>query len=121
MIPNGTNIKNESESKVRSADSSLTQLLMFNTKKRGRKDSHAMRHNLDRECALPLYIGLKIHNKTRKRELVDIMYERGLYVSYDRLLNVSTDEANQVITIYEQEGVVCVLLHSKMDCSLLEI
>ena len=35
------------------------------------------------------------------------MYERRLSVSYDRLLNVSTDEANWVITSYKQEGVVC--------------
>ena len=62
---------------------------------------------LSREPALPLYIGLLIHNKTRKRGLIDTLFEKGLSVSYDRVLQLSTNEANKCIDRYEQEGVVC--------------
>ena len=85
---------------------SITQLLVFNTVKQ-RTDSLFVRHNLNRETALPLYIGLLIHNKTRKRDLIDNFFEKGLSVSYDRVLQLSTNEANKVIDQYEHEGVVC--------------
>ena len=89
------------------AASSITQLLVFNAVKRSRRDSKAVRHNPNRETVLPLYLGLLIHNKTRKRELIDILFEKGLSVSYDRVLQLSTEEANRVIDIYENEGIVC--------------
>lgn len=61
------------------------------------------RHNSARETALPLYLGLLIHTKTQKRDLVDILFERGLCVSYDRALQVSMNLANQMIAGYEQQ------------------
>ena len=75
--------------------------------KRSRKSSNAVQHNLDRETRLPLYLGLLVHNKTRKRDLIDILFERGLSVSYDRILQPSTDMANAVIDQYEDDGIVC--------------
>ncbi len=99
MILGGTDIENQTENntEVRSAALSITQLLVFNAMKLCRKDSNAVRHNLDRETRLPLYLGLIIHNKTRKRQLIDILFEKGLSVSYDRVLQLSTDMANGVI------------------------
>ena len=76
-----------------SAASSITQLLVFNAMKRSRSNSVAVRPNLDRETALPLYLGLLVHNKTRKRDLIDNLFQKGLSVSYDRVLQVSTEEA----------------------------
>jgi len=74
---------------------SITQLLVFNTVKH-RTDSLFVRQNLNRETALPLYIDLLIHNKARKRYLIDNFYEKGLPVSYDRVLQLSTNEANKL-------------------------
>ncbi|KAH3845396.1 hypothetical protein DPMN_087676 [Dreissena polymorpha] len=34
---------------------------------------------------LPLYMGLTVYNKTRRKDLVDVLYEKGLSVSYDRV------------------------------------
>ncbi|KAH3785240.1 hypothetical protein DPMN_163325 [Dreissena polymorpha] len=56
---------------------------------------------------LPLYMGLTVHNKTRRKDLVDVLYEKGLSVSYDRVLNVSSSVANADISMYEDSGVVC--------------
>ena len=94
------------DNEISTAASSITQLLVFNAVKRGRKESVAVRHNSDRETVLPLYLGLLIHNKTRKRDLIDVFFEKGLSVSYDRVLQLSTDEANRVIDMYEREGIV---------------
>ena len=72
-----------------------------------RKSSNAVWHNIGREIRLPLYLGLLLHNKTRKCDLIDILFERGLSVSYDRILQLSMDIANAVIDQYEDDGVVC--------------
>ena len=50
-----------------------------------------MCHRRERECLLPVYIALKIHGETRKRGLVDVMHKFGLCISYDRLMDISTD------------------------------
>ncbi len=39
--------------------------------------------------------------------MIDILFERGLSVSYDRILQLSTDMANGVIDLFEDDGVVC--------------
>lgn len=108
MILGGSNVGQcIDDNDVSTAASSIVQLLVFNAVKRGRRDSVAVRHNMDRETVLPLYLGVLIHNKTRKRDLIDNLFEKGLSVSYDRVLQLSTDEANRVIGIYEKEGSVC--------------
>ena len=109
MILGGTNNEKQTENnkEVKSAAISITQLLTFNAVKRSRKSSNAVWHNVDQETRLPLYLGLLVHNKTRKRELIDILFKRGLSVSYDRVLQLSTDIANAVIDQYEDDGVVC--------------
>ena len=66
-----------------------------------------MRHRRERECPLPVYTALKIHGETRKRGLVDEMHKLGLCISYDRVMDISTDLANSVTAQFEQDGVIC--------------
>ena len=54
-----------------------------------------------------LCIGLLVHNKTRKRGLIDILYSKGLSVSYERVLQFTTDLSNHEIQRYECEKVIC--------------
>ena len=109
MILGGTNIEKQTENnkEVKSAAISITQLLTFNAVNCSRKSSNDVWHNVDQETRLPLYLGLLVHNKTRKQELIDILFKRGLSVSYNRVLQLSTDIANTVIDQYEDDGVVC--------------
>ena len=108
MILGGSNAGQRiDDNEVSTAASFITQLLVFNAVKRGRTESVTVRHNSDRETVLPLYLRLIIHNRTRKRDLIDILFEKGLSVSYDRVLQLSTEEANRVIDNYENEGSVC--------------
>jgi hypothetical protein len=108
MILGGTNIKNQHDnsSDTKGAVSSLTQLLIFNSIKRGRKETTGMRHHHDRDTVLPIYLGLLFHAKTRKRELVE-RFSNGLSVSYDRVMQLSTDLGNNAVQLFEKEGVVC--------------
>ena len=64
-------------------------------------------HKADRETPLPLYIGLKLHAATRKKRLVDMMFQLGMSVCYDRVLQVITNLANGTCDRFEAEGVVC--------------
>ena len=62
---------------------------MFNSVKSVRKQrSGNIRHNADREVPLPLYLGLKMHAETRKRELVDCFF-------------------HFIIERFERDGAVC--------------
>ena len=56
---------------------------------------------------LPIYVALKVHAKTRKRGLVDVLHSLGLCMSYDHTLAISTDVANSLCARFESEGVVC--------------
>ena len=111
MILGGTNIQTQTENNhvVKTAALSISDLLTFNAVKCSRRESNSThtRHSIERETRLPLHIGLLLHNKTRKRDLIDIFFDKGLSVSYDRILQLETDVANSAITSFEQSGVVC--------------
>ncbi len=66
-----------------------------------------MHHNKVRETPLPVYVGLNIHARTRKREVIDIMFDLGLSVSCDRVLEISTAMGNRVCEQYHSDAVVC--------------
>lgn len=117
MVINGTNIKTLTNDapKVQSA-LTISQLLMYNSSVRRRskdKDKTAsntsvnVKHSQERETPLPIYLGLMMHTKTRKRELVDTLFSLGLSISYDRVLELSTDLGNEVCRFYESEKAVC--------------
>ncbi len=65
------------------------------------------RHSQEREMPLPIYLGMMIHTKTRKRELVNILYELGMSISYDRVLDISTELGNKICHHYRMEKAVC--------------
>lgn len=48
-----------------------------------------------------------LHTKTRKRALVDTLFDLGLCISYDRVLDISTGLGNKVCNHYEVEKAVC--------------
>ena len=56
---------------------------------------------------MPLYLSMLIHAKTKSRDLIDTLFNLGLGVSYDRLMNISTELANIVCAQYHVDQVVC--------------
>ena len=53
------------------------------------------------------YIRSRFHTKTRKRELVDTMYQLGLSISYSRVLDISSELGNKISHHYQALNVVC--------------
>lgn len=87
MIFNGSNIK-QSDKSLTQAAFSIAQLLLFNSSTRRQARSSAYNHNRNREPPLPVYVGLTIHARTRKREPVWTMFDLGLSISYDRVMAI---------------------------------
>ncbi len=108
MILGGPNINTKSGN-VSEAQASLTiaQLLQFNCTIRRREGSTASYHRKSREPPLPIYTGLLVHAETRKRGLIDKLYDLGLSISYDRVLDISTEMGNSVCKQYEKDSLVC--------------
>ena len=111
MILDGANIKHQTElvqTTTTTAALAISQLLAFNSVKRARKESSgSVRHNQSRETPLPLYLSMKIHAATRSRGLVDTLHSLGMCVSYDRLLQLTSDIANGVCQRFRIEDTVC--------------
>lgn len=106
MILYGTKIGNEADYSSQ-AGLSISQLLAYHFVKRRKKGALTTNHHPDDETPLPLFVGALIHLKTRSRDLIDSLYKLGLSVSYDRVLQVSTDLGNSIIEHYESLGAVC--------------
>ena len=65
------------------------------------------RHSKDREPPLPMYIGLLIHSQTQQFNLVSNVYDLGISISYDRVLEIENDAAYAMCEQYKTEGVLC--------------
>ena len=52
-------------------------------------------------------MGLSVYAKTRKRNLVEMLHQYGLSISYDRVLEVSAQLGDATVSKYVEEGVVC--------------
>ncbi len=48
-----------------------------------------------------------MHARTRKRDLIDTLFDLGLSVSYDRVMEISMAINNRVCEQYKQDGDVC--------------
>jgi len=104
MILDGATIDNQSDTVSTQATLSVSQLIGFNTVKHQRKQSNPAaksRHNVKCETPLPLYVAMKIHAETRKRELIDTFFNLGLCVSYDRMLQISASLGNTVCSLFD--------------------
>ena len=106
----GPNIKHQSTNNTKAA-TAISKLLIFNSVKHARDADAAttVHHARQRETPLPryMYIALKIHAVTRKRNLIDTLFHWGLCVSCDRLLKVTSDICNGVCEQFRIDGVVC--------------
>jgi len=88
---------------------SISQLLIFNTVKNAR-DTASSRHHRDRETPLPLYLAMKVHATTRKRTLVDAFASLGICITYDRLLQLTSDLGNAVCEQFMSEGTILTII-----------
>ena len=91
MIEHGPDIKSQIEIGLAKSDYAIAQLLYFNNhKKRTKNTSEHSRHSSDREPPFAIYVGFLLYAKTRKRQLIDALFQHGICISYDRVLEIST-------------------------------
>ena len=110
MILGGADIQTQSINMVEAQTTlSISQLIVFNSTKRRRSSekSPSLYHSAEREPPLVVYLGMMTHAETRKKALVDDLYHLGSSISYDRVLEISTQMGNNVYALYESEEVVC--------------
>ena len=84
----------------------ISQLILYNVKKRPSKIDAKPRHSLQREPPLPVYFGLNIHQVTQSKKLIQQLYQMGICISYDRVLELEEWIATAVCEQFEKEGVV---------------
>lgn len=110
MVLNGASIEAQSSSSITQPVLTISQLLMSNSTVRRQKNEQAScptRRTQGRETPLPIYLGVLVHTKTRKRELVDRLYDLGLSIHYDRVLAISTELGNNICHYYKMMNAVC--------------
>ena len=102
------NIKAQSDSATYQPVLTISQLLMFNSSVRRRKELISIPyHCKERETPLPVYLGVMTQTKIRKRQLVDNLYELGLRISYDCIVEISTEVGNKICHYYMMEKAIC--------------
>ena len=83
MVEHGADIKSQLRFGASKSDQAISQLLQYNCYSRYKEGAATHRHSKDRETPFPVYMGLSIFAKTRKRSLVEMLHEHGLSISYD--------------------------------------
>ena len=88
---------------------SVAQLLAFNTYKRRRKlvNQNFTKHSKRRKPPLPVHIRLLIHSQTQQSNLVSYLYNLGLSISYERVLEIKNLTANAICEQFKADRVVC--------------
>ena len=107
MIKHGGDIKSQLRYGASKTDLAMAQLLQYNCYARYRNGVATQRYSKDRETPFPVYIGMSIFVKTRKRLLVEMLHDNGISISYDQVLEISVQLGNAVVTKYVQDGVAC--------------
>ena len=102
MILNGLNLKDQENTESQPC-LTVCQTVLFNTKK---QTSTSLRHSIKREPPIPIYIGLNIHSLTRSKTLITKLYQLGLSISYDRLMEIEDWLATSVTERFEEDGCV---------------
>ena len=107
MVEHGADIKSQLRFGASKTDLAMAQLLQYNCYARFKEGAPTHRHSKDRETPFPVYIGLSVFAKTRKRKLVEMLHANGLSISYDRVLEISAELGDAVVAGYIRDGVVC--------------
>ena len=119
MILNGPTIHEQSSHSTTAAPTlTISQLLRFNSCARRRLSTGSVqytKHSHNRETPVSVYLGVMIHTKTRRRDLVDELYCLGLSVAYDRVLIISSELGDNTCRYFQLE--VAVRPH-KLNCGL---
>ncbi len=108
-LGHGADITSQIRFGATTTDLAMAQLLQYNCFAKYKEGATTQRHSRDRETPLPVYIGMSLHANTRKIHLVEMLHDHGLSIPYDRVLDISAQLGDAVVSRYVEEGVVCPL------------
>jgi len=105
--PNIESVGSSGEPAGNNAELSISQLIRYNSinKHKRKENVQSLRHSVERETPLPLYVGLMIHAVTKKKKIIDKLYRLGLSVSYNRVQEILATVTNVLCTKYKEDGV----------------
>ena len=103
MVLNGPNLIESNDSQV---CLTVGQTIVHNVKKRKPNSPTKVRHTLDREPPLPIYIGINIHALTRSKKIIQQLHQMGISVSYDSVMQIEEWLTTAVCERFEDDGVV---------------
>ncbi|KAL7405136.1 hypothetical protein ABVT39_024257 [Epinephelus coioides] len=83
----------------------ISQTILCNCKKRA--PTNKRQHSLEYERPLPLCMGLSVHTQTRSKKVMAQLYELGLSVSYDWVMELENQLATAVCENIAKSGAVC--------------
>ena len=89
-ISHGAGIKLHMKNGTSTADVAIAQLIQFNCFATYNADAMYHRHSKNTEPAFPVYLRLSVYSETRKKKLINTLFENGLSISYTRVLEIST-------------------------------
>ncbi|KAJ7371263.1 hypothetical protein OS493_027379 [Desmophyllum pertusum] len=72
-------------------------LQFYNCFAKYKEGTDVHRHSKDREPPFAVYMGLYVFAKTRKRQIIEMLHENGLSISYDRVLEISAQLGEAVL------------------------
>ncbi len=75
----------------------MAQLLQYNCFAKYNEEEHSHRHSKDWETPFALYLAMSVFAKTSKRQLIDMLHSNGLWISYDRVLEISAQLGQAVV------------------------
>ena len=105
LIMEGRHVQEKTGDKSIQIAANMAQIVKFNTVKGRRKaDIQNSRHSKKNEPPLPVYIGMLVHNKTRKKGLVNEFANQGFSITYNRLQEIQSAITTQLCKEYEKEG-----------------
>ena len=107
MIEHGADIKSQLRFRASKSDLAMAQLLQYNCYARYKEGAATHRHSREQETLFPLYMGMSVFAKTRKRQLVEMLHGHGISIPYDRVLEVSVQLVDAAVAKYVEDGVVC--------------
>ena len=110
MVLCGPSVKrNSNQDNRKSVALAIAQLLIYNVvKKKPTKPVTNIRHRVERETPIAIYIALKVYGATEHcEETINRLHELGICISYARVRDISKVMANSVVKMFEAEGVPC--------------
>ena len=104
MIEHGPDIQSQIEKEATRPDLAVAQIIQYNCHQTHRKRANAIKHH-SKESKTPFVInvGLLLFVKTRKHQFIDKLHQYGTCISYNRLLEISSQLGTALVQRFTEK------------------